>query len=331
MTHAFNFGAKIAAAPQAMNMNDNGAPQAGDMGDHLNEQLNLMHKIVGQGKAKYPYSASAPFNPVQAAGVRNNPAAPPLKAPAPVLGKAGSVLAFGAKLAASMCTPCDTPNSASNKKHMTGASPAVTEAGEKSEEIGKPPVTETEHSEAEAKQPEEGVKSAVNYGKMLFSLTQTPAQAGQKAMMAARRGANGLSRPPAGMLPTPDYAGKYNRTLGHLSDPHIGGSSRDDLAVWAQNHADAMVPKYTPRRDALSEVGQTAARRQGLTQAGVLGGAAGIGALSTAGQQAQPPEVKARVKPPMQDNSSTKAMSPATPTPITPTSLLQRATGIYPK
>jgi hypothetical protein len=67
---------------------------------------------------------------------------------------------FGAKIAASMCSPCDMPNSASNKKHMTGASPAVTEAGEKSEEIGKPPVTETEHSEAEAKQPEEGVKSA---------------------------------------------------------------------------------------------------------------------------------------------------------------------------
>jgi hypothetical protein len=67
---------------------------------------------------------------------------------------------FGAKIAASMCSPCDTPNSASNKKHMTGASPAVTEAGEKSEEIGKPEVVETEHSEAEAKQPEEGVKSA---------------------------------------------------------------------------------------------------------------------------------------------------------------------------
>jgi hypothetical protein len=174
---------------------------------------------------------------------------------------------------------------------------------------------------------EDGIKSAANFGKMLGGLMQTPAQAGQKAMMAARRGANGLSRPPAGMLPTPDYSGKYNRMLGQLNDPHIGGSSRDDLAVWAQNHADAMVPKYTPRRDALSEVGQTAARRQGLTQAGVLGGAAGVaglGALSQAGQQAPPPEVKA--KQPM-----TKAMSPSEPTPITPTSLFQRATGIYPK
>jgi hypothetical protein len=77
---------------------------------------------------------------------------------------------FGAKIAASMCSPCDTPNSASNKKHMTGASPAVTEAGEKSEEIGKPEVVETEHSEAEAKQPEEGIKSAAGFGKMLGSM-----------------------------------------------------------------------------------------------------------------------------------------------------------------
>lgn len=77
---------------------------------------------------------------------------------------------FGAKLAASMCSPCDMPNSPTNKKHMTGASPAVTEAGEKSEEIGKPEVVETEHSEAEAKQPEEGIKSAAGFGKMLGSM-----------------------------------------------------------------------------------------------------------------------------------------------------------------
>jgi hypothetical protein len=128
------------------------------------------------------------------------------------------------------------------------------------------------------------------------------------------------------MLPTPNYASKYNRTLGHLQDSLAGSGSRDDLAVWAQSHADTMVPRYTPRRDALSEVGRTAARNQGLTQAGVLGGAAGLNALSTAGQQAQPPEVKAKG-----GNSSTKAVSPSTPTPITPMSLLQRATGIYPK
>jgi hypothetical protein len=99
-----------------------------------------------------------PFLPQTADTLPKAPAA--AKAPVPALGKAGSVLAFGAKIAASMCSPCDMPNSPTNKKHMTGASPAVTEANEHSEEIGKPEVVETEHSEAEAKQPEEGIKSA---------------------------------------------------------------------------------------------------------------------------------------------------------------------------
>lgn len=82
----YEFGVKVAVAPQAFNANPNGAPQAGGMGDHLNEQVDLLYKVVGQGKAKYPYSASAPHRPpVQAAGVRNNPAAPPLVPPA--LGK----------------------------------------------------------------------------------------------------------------------------------------------------------------------------------------------------------------------------------------------------
>jgi hypothetical protein len=239
----YSFGAKRAVAPQTMNMNANGAPQAGIIGDHFNEQIGLVDKLVGQGKAKYPYNANAPFNPVQAAGVRNNPAAPPLKAsvkaPAPALGKAGSVLAFGAKLAnyvdlhdspssdelisrakdvkneaertgrpvvkdyakkqlpphevfqnalrraeasgespspelfsrmqkehdsaqkkaQSACSPCAMPNGPA-KKPYTSASPAVTDASQKSVEIGKPPVAKTEHSAAKAKLPEEGVKSA---------------------------------------------------------------------------------------------------------------------------------------------------------------------------
>ena len=74
--------------------------------------------------------------------------------------KAMSLIEFGAKIAQSTCTPCDMPNGPTNKKHMTGASPAVLDASQQSEEIGKPPVTETEHSEAKAKQPEEGVKAA---------------------------------------------------------------------------------------------------------------------------------------------------------------------------
>lgn len=67
---------------------------------------------------------------------------------------------FGMKLAASSCTPCAMPNGPANKKHMTGASPAVLEAGQKSEEIGTPETLKTEHAEAKAKLPEEGAKSA---------------------------------------------------------------------------------------------------------------------------------------------------------------------------
>jgi hypothetical protein len=52
------------------------------------------------------------------------------------------------KKAQSACSPCAMPNSPTNKKHMTGASPAVLEADEKSEEIGKPETVETEHDKS---------------------------------------------------------------------------------------------------------------------------------------------------------------------------------------
>jgi hypothetical protein len=58
-----------------------------------------------------------------------------------------NLYAFGAKLAKSMCSPCDMPNGPANKKYMTGASPAVLDAAEKSEELGRPEAEETEHSE----------------------------------------------------------------------------------------------------------------------------------------------------------------------------------------
>jgi hypothetical protein len=72
---------------------------------------------------------------------------------------------FGAKIAASSCSPCAMPNTPTNKKPYTSVSPAVTDASQHSEELGKPPVTETEHSEAKAKLPEEGVKAAAGNGK----------------------------------------------------------------------------------------------------------------------------------------------------------------------
>lgn len=180
-----------------------------------------------------------PFSPQTAAMPPKTPAA----AKAPVLGKAGSVLAFGAKLAASSCSPCDMPNSPTNKKHMTGASPAVTEAGEKSEEIGKPEVVETEHSEAEAKQPEEGIKSAANFGKMLGGMlgaakpaagnaADLAASLGAKAKTTAARTGNDVVRinPATGVQETLARAGgdlkpawlRHNEAVARGIDPKTG-------------------------------------------------------------------------------------------------------------
>lgn len=79
-----------------------------------------------------------------------------------------NLYAFGAKLAQSACMPCDMPNGPANKKHTTGASPAVLEADEKSEELGRPETEETEHSEQAIDIPGKaaafGAKLAANYG-----------------------------------------------------------------------------------------------------------------------------------------------------------------------
>jgi hypothetical protein len=79
-------------------------------------------------------------------------------------GLSDSSMAKAIKKAQSACSPCAMPNGPTNKKPYTSESPAVTDASQKSVEIGKPPVTETEHSEAKAKQPEEGAKSAYAFG-----------------------------------------------------------------------------------------------------------------------------------------------------------------------
>lgn len=85
--------------------------------------------------------------------------------------KTQSAHEFGAKLAQSTCSPCDMPNGPTNKKHMTGASPAVLEADEKSEELGRPESEETEHSEKAIDIPGKaaafGAKLAANYGGVL--------------------------------------------------------------------------------------------------------------------------------------------------------------------
>jgi hypothetical protein len=85
-------------------------------------------------------------------------------------GLSDSSMAKAIKKAQSACSPCAMPNSPTNKKPYTSASPAVTDASQKSVEIGKPPVTKTEHSEAKAKQPEEGAKSAYAFGRKVAAI-----------------------------------------------------------------------------------------------------------------------------------------------------------------
>jgi len=200
-----------------------------------------------------------------------------------------SLYSFGAKIAQSACSPCAMPNGPKNKPY-TSESPAVTDASQKSEEIGKPPVTETEHSEAKAKQPEEGIKSAANFGKMLGGLMTTPAQAGQSAMMTAR---NNLKVPTSAPY-------KHVDKSKFLMNP----DQRTESLGWAASGLPGKPTHYStgpdilPRGAALSSVGNTAARNQALMQGGIVGAGAGMGALSQVGQQPQPPEVKAKAKPP---------------------------------
>jgi hypothetical protein len=59
-----------------------------------------------------------------------------------------TIYTFGSKLAATSYSSCHMPNSPTNKKHTTSASPAVLEADEQSEEIGQPKKTETTHNKS---------------------------------------------------------------------------------------------------------------------------------------------------------------------------------------
>ena len=81
--------------------------------------------------------------------------------------EAMSLYSFGTKLAKSVCSPCDMPNSPTNKKHMTGASPAVLAADEKSEELGRPEAEHTEHSEEAVNIPG---KKAMAFGRKIAAI-----------------------------------------------------------------------------------------------------------------------------------------------------------------
>jgi hypothetical protein len=103
---------------------------------------------------------------------------------------------FGAKLAASSCSPCDMPHGPTNKKHMTGASPAVLEADEASEEIGQPETTETEHDKSvvsgkiAARKEKRAVMGAGTVIGALGGLAT--GRSGQRARAAGRGAAKGL-------------------------------------------------------------------------------------------------------------------------------------------
>jgi hypothetical protein len=193
-------------------------------------------------------------------------------------------------------------------------------------------------------QPEDGVKSAADpravkqmATSLVTGLTRTPAQAGQKAMMAAR---SNLKIKPGATYSGTDFPIRADKSK-FLMNPNQSMISRGDVAgLPGKSTHYATKPDILPRRDALSSVGNTAARNQALTQAGVLGGAASLGALSTARQQAPPPEVKARAADQAQGlNTQLSDQARATqgdplvknPTtqPVTPMDMFRRATGGY--
>ena len=132
---------------------------------------------------------------------------------------------FGAKIAASSCVPCHTPNGPTNKKPYTSVSPAVTDAGQQSVEIGKPPVTETEHSEAKAKQPEEGVKSAYEFGKKVAAVNTASGIPRYNVPTAEELMDSDV--PPVGlpsgvMHPSPSYAARMERLRHEPREGHPG-------------------------------------------------------------------------------------------------------------
>ncbi len=105
-------------------------------------------------------------------------------------GKSGSAKSFGAKVAASSCSYHDMPNSPTNKKHMTSASPAVLEADEASEAI-KPKTTETKHDKSVVTGGKEArtKKAVLGAGTVIGALGGAATGKKGKRMLATGRGA----------------------------------------------------------------------------------------------------------------------------------------------
>jgi hypothetical protein len=124
------------------------------------------------------------------------------------------------KKAQSACSPCAMPNGPKNKPY-TSASPAVTDASQKSVEIGKPPVAKTEHSAAKAKLPEEGVKSAIDFGAMM---------GGMKVAVSPATMLGGIGKKPAPandflqmQRPSPSYKAPPTRSTASIGQT-VGGA-----------------------------------------------------------------------------------------------------------
>jgi hypothetical protein len=116
-------------------------------------------------------------------------------------------------------------------------------------------------------------------GNTIGGLFKSPARAGQEAMMAARTELRTpASSPHYPYAPLPVPQGKlrnpnYDKQLSaELAAGKARGEKHDTTWFGAQQH----IPQYIPRRDALQQVGQNAARAQALDQAAAVGGGAAV-------------------------------------------------------
>jgi hypothetical protein len=200
--------------------------------------------------------------------------------------------------------PETNDKSRKHKKHQNVANEKQSKVYEASEAVDGMHVKHTKMNHKKCTPGEFGamVKEAgspwARMGKMVGSFMQTPNQAAQKAMLAARREfkpSAGGNAPPKTLL-NPSQTASYNRTFNALKRQ---GVDQDTAAF----HASQAGQLHIPRRDALQAVGQDAVRAQLMHQGKTLG----VGALGGAGvagaygygplalpQQAPELEVKAR-------------------------------------
>lgn len=190
--------------------------------------------------------------------------------------EAMSLYSFGAKIAQSACSPCAMPNAPTNKKPYTSESPAVTDASQASKEIGKPPVTETEHSAAKAKLPEEGAKSAFAFGMKVAAgfegVTGVPyspqslsapssyadvvddMRANQFAPRGAKNTAPRLSTDTGRLVAKQQHLNKLQTELNNAPRTDIGPRNMADTVIDSVANAPGKVMNYGGPRNTLDTV-----------------------------------------------------------------------------